>query len=104
VPTFRKVQLDDLGTDSSFLFSLNADWNKWASSEYSKESAIRCIVGGNDKVVSINSAIGLDPNPIPILEAGHIDIVKPADENDEVVVTTSRLLRDSGFEAKNVSS
>lgn len=104
VPTFRQVQLNDLSTDSSFLFSLNADWNKWVSSDYSKGSTIRCIVGANDKVVSINSAIGLDPNPIPILEAGHIDIVKPEDENDEVVITTSRLLRESGFEAKNASS
>ena len=104
VPTFRKAQLKDLATDSSFLFALNADWNKWVSSDYSKESTIRCIVGANDKVVSINSAIGLDPNPIPILEAGHIDIVKPEDENDEVVITTSRLLQESGFEAKNASS
>lgn len=103
VPTFRKVQLNDLSTDSSFLFSLNADWNKWTSSDYSNDSTIRCIVGANDKVVSINSAIGLDPNPIPILDAGHIDIVKPEDQNDEVVVTTSRLLVESGFEAKNSS-
>jgi pimeloyl-ACP methyl ester carboxylesterase len=104
VPTFRKVQLNELSTDSSFLFSLNADWNKWVSSDYSKKSTIRCIVGANDKVVSINSAIGLDPNPIPLLGAGHIDIVKPKDENDEVVITTSRLLQESGFEAKNASS
>tara|TARA_R110001599_G_scaffold172307_1_gene363684 strand:- start:1426 stop:2442 length:1017 start_codon:yes stop_codon:yes gene_type:complete len=104
VPTFRKVQLNDLSTESSFLFSLNADWNKWVSSKYSKDISIRCIVGANDKVVSINSAIGLDPNPIPILEAGHIDIVKPENENDEVVITTSRLLKESGFEAWNGSS
>lgn len=104
VPTFRKIQLNDLSTDSSFLFSLNADWNKWVLSKYSKESSIRCIVGANDKVVPINSAIGLDPNPIPILEAGHIDIVKPEDENSEVVITASRLLQESGFKAKNSSS
>ena len=104
VPTLNKVQLNDLSTNSSFLFSLNADWNKWASSDYSKGSKIRCIVGENDKVVSINSAIGLDSNPIPSLKAGHIDIVKPENETDEVVITTSRLLQESGFGAKNGSS
>ncbi|MEM0966501.1 MAG: hypothetical protein AAGJ81_10165 [Verrucomicrobiota bacterium] len=101
VPTLRKAQLRDLATDSSFLFSLNADWSKWTSSDYSKESVIRCIVGDEDKVVSLNSATGLDPDPIPILSAGHIDVVKPKDQNDGVVTTILRLLEESGFQMKS---
>lgn len=104
VPTLRKVQLNELATDSTFLFSLNADWNKWVSSEYAKDCSIRCVVGGKDKVVPVNSAIGLDSNPIPILEAGHIDIVKPESKNDEIVLTAYRLLQESGFKVKNNNS
>ena len=54
-------------------------------------------VGENDKVVPLNSAIGLDPNPVPILGAGHIDIVKPKDANDEIVETAVQFLRHAGF-------
>lgn len=97
VPFLQKAQLNELATDSNFLFSLNADWNKWMLSQYSENCSVRCVVGVKDSVVSINSAIGLDANPIPILEAGHIDIVKPASKNDEIVLTAARLLEEAGF-------
>lgn len=97
VPTLKKTQIKDLSPNSTFLFSLNSDWLKWVNSEKSNNCFTRCIIGEDDKVVPLNSAIGLDPNPVPILGAGHIDIVKPKDANDEIVEISSQFLLDAGF-------
>jgi hypothetical protein len=53
------------------------------------------IYGLDDKVVDYASAIGLDPEAVPIFGAGHIDIVKPDSINHEVVQTISRFTRDA---------
>ena len=98
VPTLKKTQLKDLSTDSSFLFALNSDWLKWIDSDMSNECSIRCMVGTDDKVVSVNSAMGLDSNAVPILGADHTNIVKPESPEHEVVKTTIRFLQEAGFE------
>ncbi len=97
VPLLRKTQLRDLAADSLFLFSLNADWNKWVNGMNSTKCKIRSIVGTEDNLVAPNNAIGLDPNPVPILGAGHIDIVKPKKESDDVIRFAINFLLDAGF-------
>tara|TARA_R110002073_G_scaffold104666_3_gene236966 strand:+ start:127 stop:1134 length:1008 start_codon:yes stop_codon:yes gene_type:complete len=100
VPILQKTQLRELDTGSPFLFSLNSDWLTWTQGNNSKNCSMRCIVGTGDKVVSPNSAMGLDPNPVPILNKGHIDIVKPENSDDEVILTTARFLTEAGFTKK----
>ena len=51
-------------------------------------------MGTADKVVSLNSARGTDTDPIPVLGAGHVDIVKPKAADGPVVTTIARLVHD----------
>jgi len=97
VPVLKSAQLDELSPGSSVLFDLNAQWDKWLQRNVSGRCTVRNIFGTADKVVSNNEGRGLDPEAVPILGAGHIDIVKPAKEDDEVVLTVARFLREAGF-------
>ena len=94
MPTVRKEQLRELDPDSPFLFTLNKWWDRWVQLNVPERSRVRSLVGSADKVVSLNSARGTDTDPIPVLGAGHIDIVKPASIDSPVVTTIARLVRD----------
>lgn len=96
VPTIRNQQLRELEPDSPFLFSLNKWWDKWVKTNVPDVCRVRSLVGTSDDVVSLNSARGTDTDPIPVLGAGHSDIVKPKSETGEVVTTIARLIREVG--------
>jgi len=98
VPTFEKVQLQELSQNSPFLLAVNSDWLTWVDSNSIERNNIRSIIGTNDKVVSINNAMGLDPNAVLILGGGHKDIVKPNSEKSEVVATLAMFLENTLFE------
>ncbi|MBR9793015.1 MAG: hypothetical protein GYB58_14810 [Gammaproteobacteria bacterium] len=100
IPTLEKLQLQELSADSPFIFSLNSDWLDWVESGAINRENIRCIVGTNDKVVSVNNAMGLDAYAVPLLGEDHINIVKPKDKNSEVVVTLQMFLEDAAFKIK----
>lgn len=97
VPALRKIQLRELAGDSSFIFALNEEWPRWMRENVPQHCAVRCIVGLKDRVVSPNNARGDDPEAVPIPGAGHIDIVKPKSEKDEVVLTIKRFFNESTF-------
>ena len=102
VPILEKVQLQELSPNSPFLFSLNSDWLVWMESDNIDKSNIRCIVGTNDSVVSVNNAMGLDPNAVPMLGAGHIDIVKPENSGSDIVLTSIMFLEEASFRVREV--
>ena len=97
VPTLNKTQLLDLADDSSFIYALNEEWPRWMQESVPQHCQVRCIVGLKDDVVSPNNARGDDLEAVPILEAGHIDIVKPKSADDEIVLTIKRFLEESSF-------
>ena len=97
VPTLKKTQIKDLRTDSSFLVNLNTQWSGWRQHAASKDCDVRSIFGTADAVVDPNLALGDDPSAVPILNAGHIDIVKPESDEDEIVVTINRFISESSF-------
>ena len=97
VPTARTDQLRELDPDSPFLFTLNKWWDKWVRTNVPEPCRVRSLVGTADKVVSLNSARGTDTDPIPVLGAGHIDIVKPESPEGTVVTTITRLVREVGM-------
>jgi pimeloyl-ACP methyl ester carboxylesterase len=103
VPTIRNQQLRELEPDSPFLFSLNKWWDKWVKTNVPAVCKVRSLVGTSDDVVSLNSARGTDTDPIPVLGAGHSDIVKPKSEKGEVVTTIARLIREAGKAAESRS-
>ena len=94
LPTVRKDQLRELDQDSTFLLSLNKWWDRWVQLNVPAVCRVRSLVGTADKVVSLNSARGTDTDPIPVLGAGHMDIVKPKAADGSVVTTIARLVRE----------
>lgn len=93
VPAMRHVQLSEIGPSSPVLFELNEQWQAWTKENSHRQPHVRSVFGTADAVVSANNARGLDPEAIPILGAGHRDVVKPASPNDEIVQTLARFLR-----------
>jgi pimeloyl-ACP methyl ester carboxylesterase len=94
LPTVKKEQLRELDQDGPFLFNLNKWWDRWVQLNVPAMCRVRSVVGTADKVVSLNSARGTDTDPIPVLGAGHIDIVKPTAANGPIVTTIARLVRE----------
>jgi triacylglycerol esterase/lipase EstA (alpha/beta hydrolase family) len=94
IPGLASVQLRELDTNSPFLFGLNKWWDKWVADHVPARCRVRSIVGDSDKVVSINNARGTDRNPVPVLGAGHIDLVKPKSDSAEIIVTISRWIHE----------
>ncbi|RZB31682.1 MAG: hypothetical protein SRB2_04651 [Desulfobacteraceae bacterium Eth-SRB2] len=97
VPFIRKAQISELSTRSSFLVDLNNQWSSWSRANVPNQCQVRSIYGTNDEVVDETLALGDDSEAIPILKAGHIDIVKPKDDKSEIVVTINRLIDESDF-------
>jgi pimeloyl-ACP methyl ester carboxylesterase len=94
LPAVRKDQLRELDQDSTFLLGLNKWWDRWVQLNVPALCRVRSLIGTADKVVSLNSARGADSDPIPVLGAGHSDIVKPKSADGPVVTTISRLIRE----------
>lgn len=99
VPALRSAQLDELSPNSAVLFELNAGWDRWIRRNVPAHCHVRSMFGTADAIVSANDARGLDPEAVPILGAGHMDIVKPSKAADEVVQTVNRFLGEAGFGA-----
>jgi hypothetical protein len=97
VPSIQKAQIHDLSTKSSFLVDLNGQWSSWSRTNVPNNCVTRSIYGTDDDVVDPTLALGDDPDAIPILNAGHINIVKPESADSEIVVTINRLLSESTF-------
>jgi hypothetical protein len=95
--SLHKEQLNELSPNSSFLFELTEQWMHWASQFVPAKCQVRSIFGTKDTVVSANNARGLDVEAVPLLGAGHIDIVKPINADSEVVLTVARFLREASF-------
>ncbi len=93
---FRHQQPDEISPNSPFLLNLTEYWQHWMRQHVPATCRTRCIYGTADKIVPIASAAD-DKDSIPILNAGHIDIVKPARADAEIVLTIARLIRESGF-------
>ncbi len=97
VPSIKKAQLSELNTKSPFLVDLNGQWSAWSKSNIPSNCITSSIYGTDDDVVDETLAIGDDPEAIPILGAGHINIVKPESEESEIILTIKRLLSESEF-------
>jgi len=97
VPFIEKAQISDLSTSSPFLVDLNGQWASWAKTNVPKHCVTRSIYGTDDDVVDETLALGDDPEAIPIMNAGHINIVKPENEKSEIVLTIRRLIEESDF-------
>jgi len=97
VKVFSGVQLADLAPTSPLLFALNRDWIGWTKHNVPQNCIVRSIVGTSDSVVSVVNARGLDSEAVPILNAGHSDIIQPKAIDDEVVATISRFMVDAGL-------
>lgn len=97
VPSIQKAQLSELNTKSPFLVDLNGQWSAWSKANTPSNCSTSSIYGTDDDVVDETLAIGDDPEAIPILGAGHINIVKPESEKSEIILTIKRLLSESEF-------
>ena len=100
VPAIKKSQITELQPNSPFLVTLNNQWAHWVKKHVPHKCVVRSIYGTNDDVVAPSLAIGDDPEAIPMLNAGHIDIIKPKDEHSEIVQTIKRLLLESDFSTR----
>lgn len=94
---FRRVQTDEISPNSPFLLNVNEHWKHWATQNVPANCHARCIYGTADAIVPINSAASLDKDAVPILNADHIGIVKPINEDAEIVLTIARFLRKASF-------
>jgi hypothetical protein len=54
--------------------------------------------GTADNTVPMASAIGNDPQAVPILGAGHSDIIEANNATDEGVLTISRFFKEAGLD------
>lgn len=97
IPGLRSAQIEELTSRSGFIAELKDRWSEWVKEKVPSSCRLRSIYGTNDRIVSPPNAMGFDVEAVPILGAGHIDIVKPKNEKAELVVTIERFLREAGF-------
>ncbi len=101
VPLITKSQIHDLDPDSPFLYDLNRFWRIWVQKRANSSSSIRAIFGTNDNIVGIASAMIDDSNPVPLIGKGHVDIIKPSEENEEIVLVLEDFYRETGLARVN---
>jgi len=99
IPFFGSVQVSELCGSSAVLIELESAWELWTKRMVPQKCQVRCIYGTADKIVPAAGARGNDPDAVPILGANHVDIVKPTDPTDEIVLTLNRFLSEAGFES-----
>jgi hypothetical protein len=98
IPFFGSDQVEELSGNSNVLVDLESAWEAWCSRMVPKKCQVRCIYGTGDNVVPTASARGNDPQAVPILGAGHSEIINVKNATDEVVLTITRFFKEAGFE------
>jgi hypothetical protein len=93
----KDSQVHALSTSEDFITELNRNWAGWLKKLKPKRCRVKTIYGDKDKVVSSASAAGWDSDPVNILGADHVDIVKPKKPTDEIVEVLKHQLIESGF-------
>lgn len=99
-PGSAAQQASDLSLKSEYLGHVNSLWNQWYPKQTHLQDHVRSIYTPSDEVVDYASAIGCDPEAIPILGTSHQGIVKPSSPKDEIVRTLARLIRSSGLSSR----
>lgn len=97
IPALNSSQLEELRPNSGFLIDLNERWVFWCRNNIPVSCSLTTMYALNDKVVNYTSAIGADPEAIPIMDKGHGSIVKPESKECEVVLTVARTARKAGL-------
>lgn len=98
-PGFGSQQLAELAPNSGFVVELHEQWQNWKDRKTPLSCKVRCIYGTDDDVVPAADASSDDREAVPILGAGHSDIVKPIARDAEIVSTLARFLREAGFKS-----
>lgn len=94
LPNSATQQVADLSPGSEYLGRVNSSWNAWLPKQHHLKGRVRSFFATEDEVVDYVSAIGSDPEAIPILDATHSSIIKPNTESDEIVRTIVRFLEE----------
>jgi hypothetical protein len=97
IPSFSSSQIEELRPNSGFLVDLNERWSVWCNEKIPRSCLLATMYALNDKMVSYTSAIGGDPEAVPIYDEDHTSIVKPQSKDSEVVLTIARYARDAGL-------
>jgi len=95
LPFFRSAQLEELNPNSSFLNELNSRWHIWKNKNVPCNCHVGTMFAMNDAIVNYASAIGFDPDAVPIYNEDHQSIVKPQSDTHDVVLTLARFLSES---------
>lgn len=105
LPSSASQQVADLAPSSEYLGRVNSSWNGWLPKQDHLIGHVRSFFASSDEVVDYVSAIGSDPDAVPILNATHSSIIKPKHGTDEIVRTLGRFIRSSGLssESKNAN-
>lgn len=101
LPSTAAAQVAELSPNSRYLGTTNATWNSWVSRRIHLAGNVRSIFSPTDEVVDHVSAMGADPEAVPILDANHTSIIKPKTENDEIVRTLARFIDEAGLSIEN---
>lgn len=99
MPGFSSEQLSELSPNAGFIVELHEQWQNWKARKSPISCKIRCIYGTNDSVVPMADASSDDTEAVPMLGAGHSDIVKPTKQSSEIVATLARFMREAGFKS-----
>jgi len=97
IPSFKSAQIEELRPNSGFLVDLNERWGLWSKENVPNSCILTTIYAYDDEVVSYASAIGGDPEAVPIFNEDHRSIVKPKDQGSEVVITIVREAKEAGL-------
>ncbi len=97
IPSFNSSQIEELRPNSGFLVDLNERWTLWCKDNIPHTCVLTTMYALNDMVVSYTSAIGGDPEAIPIYDEDHRSIVKPKSKGSEVVLTIVRSAKEAGL-------
>lgn len=96
IPILRSAQLEELRPTSGFLVDVNERWVWWRRKHIPHRSRVGTMYAMDDAVVNYTSAIGADPEAVPIFGVDHKSIVKPTKPDDEAVITLARFCREAG--------
>lgn len=97
LPALSSDQLSELSGNSAVLVDLQTQWVRWMERMVPKHCRIGNIYGTADTIVPVASAFGSDPEAVPLLGLGHMDVPKAKQATDEIVVTIARFFKEAGF-------
>lgn len=101
IPFIQNPQLSELSPNSGFLIDLNERWTWWRKRYSPDPCQVRTMYAMDDAVISCTSAIGSDPEAVPIFGVDHTSIVKPPQPDHEIVQTIARFCRDANMHTIN---